>query len=740
MKAELTLALLFLLILLSPASALRRDYVSYYAGIPTVLEGKIADNWGGLSLPLELEVHSTPLFLSSSSDSLGSFRFELKGLEGEHEFWLRIPLPGYRPSPSLLRKAEREGLEVYREGERLVVHGFLSSGRTRDLGTLEFLFDPLSLSLSPESAFSPPSSYARIGIPFTAQRVVQARDASGNPVYEEVRIPTGYRWEEYVRTGDRTETLSLSPWEGEWVPTGRTCEKFKLASLPSLPGGYRWTKVGSGILYDTYREEHNRVEELRAQGWRVEPRYRTETYWTADVYRWEKVGSHKEYGSWTRTGSVTVRANASSLPSGIYDGAWVQTSETSAVRWWVRDSPVYTTYYVYSYTLYRRNWRWLPPGWGPWYYAGTGTETFTSYRGTSFTSGGGWYEDWKKVYTYSGSYTRRTGTVYTYGYDTYTRSVRWVDDYGWVYKGRQEFSSPPVNGGGWEYRNVAPATRQVLSGYEASRTVPVYGWVVRSGEEPPVGARVWDGYLVGRVENGKSGIQVVYGKDVASQPQVGWIRNLEQTYEIRRLPKMVVESYTAYHLYELPSSWSPATSTVRVSPKNGYSGVVRLSAEGGSLGTGQLHLSPPAFTSLSAGPGVAKVRAYAVDARGVEREVASSEFRVEAGGQIRYVGDTTERVESVPEVFVSSGSTPVTLVTPAEIQLPWVPMLGIYDGGSLGGPITQYYTATGAVTETLPDGRTITYPNYLNPKLRELAKRIVMGMSSYSISPDLLNL
>jgi hypothetical protein len=660
MRAESTLAVLFLLILLPPASASlhRRDYVSYYAGTPTVLEGRIVDNWGGLPLPLSLEVHSDPLFLSSASDSLGNFRFELGGLEGEHEFWLRMPLPGYRPSSSLLRRAEGENLEIYREGENLVVHGSLSSGRTRDLGVLELLFDPLSLSLSPGSASSPPSSYTTVGVPYTAQRTVQARDASGNPVYEEVRVPTGYRWEEYTQTGSRTETLSLSTSEGEWTPTGRTHTIYGVGplstDLPSLPPGYRWVKVSGNWYSATYREEHNTVEELRAQGWRVDPRYGTETYWTAEVYRWEKIGSHKEYGSWTRTGSVTVGANTSSLPSGIYDGAWVQTSETSAVRWWVRSSPIYTTYYVYSYTLYRRNWRWFPPGWGSWYYAGSGTETFTSYRGGSFTSGGGWSDDWKKVYSYSSSYARQTGTVYTYGYDTYTRSVRWVDDYGWVYRGRQEFSSPPVNGGGWEYRNVTPYSRQVLVGYEASRTVPVYGWVARSGEEPPLGARVWDGLLVGRVENGRSGIRVVYGSETASQPQVGWITNLQQTYEVRRVPKMVVESYTAYHLYEVPSSWSPASSTVQVSPRNGYSGAVRLSAEGGSLGTGRLHLSPPAFTSLSAGPGVARVRAYALDARGVEREVASSEFRVEAGGLVRYVGDVMKPPEDVSEVGVSS--------------------------------------------------------------------------------------
>ena len=693
MRGESTLALFFLLILLPPASALhRRDYVSYYAGTPTVLEGRIADDWGGLSLPLELEVHSTPLFLSSSSDSLGSFRFELEGLEGEHEFWFRMPLPGYRPSPSLLRKAEEENLEVYREEENLVIHGFLSSGGTRDLGLLEFLFDPLSLSLSPDSASSPPSSYTILPIPFTAQRVVQVRDAEGNPVYEEVRVPTGYRWEEYVQTGSRTETLSLSPSEGKWTPTGRTYTLYGIGplsmGLPSLPPGYRWVMVSGNWYSATYREERNGVEELRAQGWRVDPRYGTETYWAAEVYRWEKVGSHKEYGPWTRTGSVTAGVNTFSLPSGIYDGAWVQTSETSAVRWWIRSSPVYTTYHVYSYTLYKRNWRWFPPGWGSWYYAGSGTETFTSYRGSSFTTGGGWYEDWKRVYSYSSSYSRQTGTVYTYGYDTYTRSVRWVDDYGWVYRGRQEFSSPPVSGNGWDYRNVSSGSRLVLAGYEASRTVPVYEWVERSGGEPPLGATVWNGLLVGRVKRGESGIRVTYGGEAVAQPQEGWIRNLEQTWEVQRIPRMVVENYTAYRLLEVPSSWIPATSTVVVSPRNGYSGEVRLSAEGGRLGTDRLHLSPPASTSLSAGPGVARVRAHALDARGVEREVASSEFRVEAGGEVRELGNITEVAEEVPEVLVSSGVTPVSVV--GHVELPFVPFFKLINHDRWTNPYDGY--------------------------------------------------
>jgi len=262
-----------------------------------------------------------------------------------------------------------------------------------------------------------------------------------------------------------------------------------------------------------------------------------------------------------------------------------------------------------------------------------------------------------------------------------------VDDYGWVYKGRQEFPSPPVNGGGWEYRNVAPATRQVLSGYEASRTVPVYGWVVRSGEEPPLGATVWDDPLLGRVEGEGAGVRVVYGRETADQPREGWIRNLERTWMVQRIPRMVVESYTAYHLLEVPSAWTPVTSEVLVSPKNGYSGAVRLRAEGGRLGTDRLHLSPPARTSLSAGPGVARIWAYALDARGVEREVAGSEFRVEAGGEARYVGDVLLTDENSRVLSSTEGEKVSGLLSLDDNFL-----RGIYDGGSAGGPITQFFT------------------------------------------------
>jgi hypothetical protein len=56
--------------------------------------------------------------------------------------------------------------------------------------------------------------------------------------------------------------------------------------------------------------------------------------------------------------------------------------------------------YKYAYTEYHRDWHWgWRPGWGSWYYYGSGTKTFSEDRGSSFTEGGSWYQNWKRVYT-----------------------------------------------------------------------------------------------------------------------------------------------------------------------------------------------------------------------------------------------------------------------------------------------------------------------------------------------------
>ncbi|MEM2460815.1 MAG: hypothetical protein QXV20_06115, partial [Candidatus Hadarchaeales archaeon] len=76
-----TLSLFFVLLSSSPALSLHREYVSYYSDLTTSLEGTVEDEFGGLSLPLSLEVHSSPRFYSTSSGQGGNFSFKLEGLE-----------------------------------------------------------------------------------------------------------------------------------------------------------------------------------------------------------------------------------------------------------------------------------------------------------------------------------------------------------------------------------------------------------------------------------------------------------------------------------------------------------------------------------------------------------------------------------------------------------------------------------------------------------------------------------
>ncbi|MEM4972911.1 MAG: carboxypeptidase-like regulatory domain-containing protein, partial [Candidatus Hadarchaeales archaeon] len=420
-----------------------------------------------------VQLHSTYSEHRGITDPAGKFRAVNRGQEG-HTYGVLVTAPGY---------------------ENRVVTGRVEGGKVVEV-RVETRFDPLSLSL-PSSLVSQPTSLRVERQPFRASREV----VTG---YREEKTASGWRWKEWARVGTNTENRSLGPEAGTWVPTGRTYTIYGVGplhtGLPSLPSGYRWTKVSGNWNSATYREEKNEVEILRAQGWSVVPQYMTFTEYQADVYHWEKVGSHKEYGSWTKSGTTTLATGLSRPPSGVVNGKEKMVSETEKRVWWVTS---YTTQvpsgYVYRYTFYKRSWRWFPPGWGPWKYQGSGTETFTSYKGPSFTTGGGTTEDWKKEYTYSHTvYT--TGTRYSYGYDTYTRTVRTVDDYGWVFKGRQTFSSPPVSGNGWDYRNVTSSTRQELTGYLATRTEPVYGWVERSGEHPPAdGTTYWENGKLGKV-------------------------------------------------------------------------------------------------------------------------------------------------------------------------------------------------------------------------------------------------
>jgi len=291
---------------------------------------------------------------------------------------------------------------------------------------------------------------------------------------------------------------------------------------------------------------------------------------------------YRPYSSQTYSGTryepyQATRVVRDSSGNPVYDTVKVITGYTWEEK--VVREETYVSGYRYSYTLYTRSWRWFPPGWGPWKYAGSGTETFYSYKGTSFTTGGSWYEGWKKVYTYE-------GPVY---------ATRWV-----------------------EY------------------------WELRSGPDPPV----------------------------SISPNV---RNVQEHYEIRKVPR--TETYTAYKVYRYtrttypPLPWPEVEVNLTVTPRNGYSGGVRLEAEGPGIGArlgGQaLSLGSSASTSLYLRP--SSPGSFTVTVRGRDnsgRLVETQTLRVDAIDphpadtySETFVG-TTEVREYVPRSWSPPGPPP----------------------------------------------------------------------------------
>jgi hypothetical protein len=104
---------------------------------------------------------------------------------------------------------------------------------------------------------------------------------------------------------------------------------------------------------------------------------------------------------------------------------------TTTTKW---TDHVYTTYYVYDYRYYNRNWHGL--WWGPWFLVDTGTWGTPEWRGKTFTRGGGWFDGWKRVYTFNRTEAVHTDTNYMVQFVTHRRL--------WIRTGTTRVWIPPV--------------------------------------------------------------------------------------------------------------------------------------------------------------------------------------------------------------------------------------------------------------------------------------------------------
>lgn len=312
--------------------------------------------------------------------------------------------------------------------------------------------------------------------------------------------------------------------------------------------------------------------------------------------------------------------------------------------------------------------------------------------------------------------TRQVFAGWRWEWRTFT-GTRTVTDY-----------SKPVYGWVTRTRSVPIySTRQVISGYTATKQVPYEVWETKSAPTPP--SLYKPGTLTPRDD----------------------IRNLKEVYTTttRQVPRTRVETYTAYKIYDYGGAsysylpWGEKQTTVTATPKNGYTGDVRLAVEAddgvsAEVDSSVLSFSSPTSTILHMTPNHASTHLITVkgcDSNG--RLVHTLTYELEATESLpsstsweSYVG-TTEQPDDIPATITSTSTSTVDVEMPEPISFTPISSGGtgsIYDDGTFGGPMTRLHSydpsrgylydsvtwTEGGVTFAV--GREDTIPGQLRPE------------------------
>jgi len=207
------------------------------------------------------------------------------------------------------------------------------------------------------------------------------------------------------------------------------------------------------------------------------------------------------------------------------------------------------------------------------------------------------------------------------------------------------------------------------------------------------------------------------------------IRNLKEVYTttVRQVPRTCVETYTAYRIYDYGGTyysflpWHSKQTSVIATPRNGYSGSVFLAVESGNgletrLGSTELRFSAPATTTLTMIPNhasvhIVTVRAFDATGRLVRTctyRLNVTEFLPSSDSWERYVGTTLEP-DQIPPTITATETYTEDLELNKFIPITGKPRGPIYDGGTVGGPLTRFWTVDYMHPER-PDG-TLNYVN-----------------------------
>jgi hypothetical protein len=243
-----------------------------------------------------------------------------------------------------------------------------------------------------------------------------------------------------------------------------------------------------------------------------------------------------------------------------------------------------------------------------------------------------------------------------------------------------------------------------VTGYTATKQVPYEVWETRSSTTRP------------------SFLNPILG--TISSDYSDRIRNLKEVYTIttKLVPRTRVETYTAYRVYDYSGTsysylpWDEKRTTVTATPRNGYTGNVRLEVVAGdgvdaSVDSSVLSFSSPASTVLHMRPMHASTHTVTVKAYDSNwRLVRIKTYTLNTTESIpsgsyweRYVGTVT-RPDVVPATITSTSTSTVDVEVPESTSwfriyswddrrsdVPFDSPLGqwlmsnVYSGGSSGG-------------------------------------------------------
>lgn len=237
----------------------------------------------------------------------------------------------------------------------------------------------------------------------------------------------------------------------------------------------------------------------------------------------------------------------------VKDYGWKKTSFWTWFwrLWWGGKTKVKTDYnnvisYTIHYNEFHRDWHWLPPGWGDWYFHKSGSFTVSPSKGSNYWKGkkwgGAWYQDWYKYCT-----DKKTN----YGYNYYV----------------------------WGVTGTHQEKDEWIPGHEETD----YDTIVGYKQKPIYGDWTLDHWKTVTKSKGES-----YNGTVSHNSTTQWRYSEKQAIR-SQVTEYKVKELKGYRVESSSEVWSsePASTTISLN-SSGYIGEVQLSVDDSNLPDGTM--------------------------------------------------------------------------------------------------------------------------------------------------------